>query len=153
MPSGTKHNKCYTSLYRIFGGMKTRCYDVNSIPYKNYGQRGIIICTEWLNDFMTFYNWAVEHGYKKGLEIERINNDGNYDPGNCAWITAAAQTLNRRTNRYLEYNGERLTISQWSKRLGLDRHGVSVRMRHGWTLERALTTKSRYLKDEPICSL
>ena len=83
-------------IYRILSGMKTRCYDQNSDAYKNYGGRGITICDEWIQDFWSFYNWALENGYKDGLTIDRIDNDKGYAPWNCRWATKAEQNRNKR---------------------------------------------------------
>ena len=95
----TKHNLSNTKLYKVWQGMKTRCYDKNFIYYCNYGARGITICDEWKNNFMTFYNWAMANGYKEGLTIDRINNDGIYEPSNCKWSTRAEQNRNKRYNK------------------------------------------------------
>lgn len=83
-------------LYRIFAGMKTRCYNENATGYKNYGGRGITICEEWLSDFWSFHDWALAHGYADGLTIDRINNDKGYSPDNCRWATRADQNRNKR---------------------------------------------------------
>lgn len=93
------HNKTNTRLFRIWDGMKTRCYNHKSNRYKNYGGRGIKICDEWLNDFMSFYNWAVSNGYNDNLSIDRVNNNGNYEPSNCRWATAKEQANNRTNNK------------------------------------------------------
>lgn len=95
----TKHSLSYSKLYKVWHGMKTRCYNKNFIYYCNYGGRGITICHEWLNNFETFYNWAINNGYEEGLTIDRINNDGNYEPNNCRWITRAEQNRNQRKTR------------------------------------------------------
>lgn len=100
--------------------MKTRCYNEKCKSFKDYGLRGIIVCDEWLNDTLAFYNWAINNGYKKGLQIDRIDNDGNYEPTNCRWVTKKEQARNRRTNRWLEYNGERMLISDWAIKLGVN---------------------------------
>lgn len=92
----TKHNFSNTKLYKVWQGMKTRCYNPKFIYYRNYGGRGITICDEWLNNFKNFYNWAINNGYKEGLTIDRINNDGIYEPSNCRWITRAEQNRNQR---------------------------------------------------------
>lgn len=95
----TKHNLSYNKLYKVWSGMKTRCYNKNFIYYCNYGGRGITICDEWKNDFLNFYNWSISNGYKDGLTIDRINNDGNYEPNNCKWSTRAEQNRNMRKRK------------------------------------------------------
>lgn len=79
--------------------MKTRCYNPNSRDYQYYGGRGIAICAEWLSDFATFQNWAMSHGYRDDLSIDRINVNGNYCPDNCRWATATEQRHNRRDSK------------------------------------------------------
>lgn len=90
------HGKCSSRLYRIWNAMKTRCYNPKSKSYINYGQRGIRICDEWLHNYSSFYNWAMSHGYNDTLTIDRINNNGNYEPNNCRWLTRAQQNQNKR---------------------------------------------------------
>ena len=95
----TKHSMSYSKLYKVWGGMKTRCYNKNFVYYRNYGGRGIKICDEWLTNFLLFYNWAINNGYEEGLTIDRINNDGDYEPSNCRWITRAEQNRNQRKTK------------------------------------------------------
>jgi hypothetical protein len=91
-----KHGMASARINKIFRGMKDRCFNSNSPNFKDYGGRGITICNEWLNDFMAFYNWATNNGYDEKLTIDRINNDGNYEPNNCKWATKLEQCNNQR---------------------------------------------------------
>lgn len=93
------HGKSKESLYNVYKSMKSRCYNKNNRAYKNYGERGITICKEWLNNFVDFYSWSIDNNYSKGLTIDRINNDGNYEPGNCRFVT---KKENGRNTRWLK---------------------------------------------------
>ena len=86
-------------LYRVWWRMKGCTTNPTHQDYKHYGARGIIVCPEWLNDFMTFYEWAINNGYRGGLTIERVNVNGNYEPSNCTWIPRADQPKNQRRTR------------------------------------------------------
>lgn len=94
-----KHGLHDTRLYRIYCGMKTRCYNPKVLHYKNYGGRGISICDEWLNSFKDFYDWAMANGYSDELSIDRINVNGNYEPSNCRWATNLEQARNKRNSK------------------------------------------------------
>lgn len=90
-----KHGMNRTKIYSIYANIKYRCYNPNHHEFHNYGGKGISMCDEWLgeNGFSTFYEWATNNGYKEGLTIDRLNNDGNYEPSNCQWITRSENTI------------------------------------------------------------
>lgn len=94
-----KHGLCGTRLYRIWQGMKRRCYNSKVPDYKYYGGRGIKVCEEWKDDFQKFADWAITHGYTDNLTIDRRNVNGDYEPSNCQWVTMAEQANNRRTSK------------------------------------------------------
>lgn len=126
-------------LYRKWAKIKDRCYQKSNISYKNYGDRGIIMCDEWKNDFMSFYNWAMANGYKENLTIDRIDVNGNYEPNNCRWATKKEQANNRRNNVIIEYNEERHTIQEWCEKLNVKYSILYNRLRRGWSVEKAFT--------------
>ena len=95
----TKHNLVGTRLYKLWAGMKYRVFNINSDSYKNYGGRGITICDEWKNDVKSFYDWAISNGYSDELSLDRIDNDGNYEPSNCRWVTKTIQCRNQRISK------------------------------------------------------
>lgn len=135
------HHHSKTRIYKIWIEIKRRCYNINSISYKNYGGRGITICDEWKNDFMPFYNWSMNNGYTDKLSIDRINNDGNYEPSNCRWTNRKTQNNNTRHNHYITYNGKTLTLAQWCEELGFTYSCLKSRInKHHWSIEKALTT-------------
>lgn len=113
------HGKSETRLYTIFQGMKQRCFYNKNSHYKNYGERGIKICDEWLNDFMNFYNWAMSNGYKDNLTIDRIDVYGNYEPFNCRWVDVETQSNNKQNTIKLQYDKFNYSIAQWSKILNI----------------------------------
>ena len=93
--ASTKHGEYKTRLHGIWNGMLQRCYNPKRIKYKDYGGRGIQVCPEW-HDYIRFRDWAITNGYEDDLSLDRINNDGNYEPTNCRWATAKQQANNRR---------------------------------------------------------
>lgn len=135
----TKHKKCDTRLYCIFGAVKSRCYNKNNKRYKDYGGRGIAVCDEWKDDFMSFYNWAILNGYNDTLTIDRIDVNGNYEPSNCRWVTPKQQARNRRSNRNYTINGETHCLKEWCEIVGLNYRTVQYRINIlNQNIERAL---------------
>lgn len=138
-----KHNKTHTNLYHIWSSMKQRCYNIRSREYKYYGARGVTICDEWLEDFMNFYNWAMDNGYREGLSIDRINNSNSYSPDNCRWTDKATQNRNRRSSITITIKGETHCLSEWCEILGLKYHTIKQRLYHNWPIEQALELEVR----------
>ena len=139
----TKHGKRHTRIYNIWCSMKQRCYYINSNNYIDYGARGITVCDEWKNDFMAFYNWAMENGYREDLTIDRIDVNGNYEPSNCRWCTASDQSNNKRNNHFVVYNGVEMTVKQLSDLCGMNYGTLLCRLLRGWDVERAVNQPIR----------
>lgn len=117
-----KDNHSKTSLYRVYYAMKERCYDNKSKEYHNYGARGIKVCDEWLLSYKSFYTWCINNGYRKGLQLDRMNNNDDYKPSNCRFVTPIVNSNNKRTCVYITYNNETHTINEWSRILGINKN-------------------------------
>lgn len=143
--SGSKQNTNLKSdrIYRIWKGMKARCYSNGHISYKNYGGRGIKICDEWNENYECFKEWALSNGYRADLTIDRIDTNGFYEPENCRWVTPKDQANHKRNNVVIEYNGESGTVSYWAEKTGLTYSAISCRLKRGWDPERILNTPTR----------
>jgi len=129
----SRENGKASRLHSVWVGIRQRCNNPKSDSYFRYGGRGIKICQEW-NDYKNFYNWAMSHGYQKGLTIERIDNDGDYCPENCTWIPQGKQMQNIQKSRFASYSGKTQTIGKWARDLGIDRGTLSKEIRSGLTI-------------------
>lgn len=134
-----KRSEKYKKIENRYYGIKRRCYSEKDKWYHNYGGRGIRMCDEWIGEdgFMNFYNWAINNGYNDFLTIDRIDNNGNYSPENCRWVTVKQQSNNRRTNRIVEYKGESHTVSEWSEITGIKERTLLNRLDR-WSVQEAL---------------
>lgn len=126
-------------LYSVWTQMKNRCENPSNVNYKNYGSRGITVCEEWRNDYRAFREWAMCHGYSDGLTIDRIDNDVGYCPENCRWVPHKEQERNRRNNHRVSFRGEVHTLSEWEEITGISQRTIRLRLKAGWSVERALT--------------
>ena len=135
----TKHGQGAkrTPIYRVWKYMRARCFSRKNKEYVRYGGRGITVCARW-SSFENFY--ADMGDVPGGMQLDRIDNNGNYEPGNCKWSTIIEQANNRRNNRIIEFGGHVLTVAQWTRKLGLKPTTLYVRLYKGWSIERALTT-------------
>jgi len=132
-------------LYTIRSHMIRRCHNETNDNYRFYGGRGISVCDEWRNSLQAFYKWGIENGWQDGLEIDRIDSNGNYEPSNCRWVTKKVNGNNTRTNHFLTAFGETKTIMQWSEdeRCQVAYNTLSARIRKGWNTELAIVSSSR----------
>lgn len=131
----TKH-----PLYGLWRQMIGRCENLNHPKYYRYGARGIKVCNEW-HDFWKFVEWSNSIGGRpEGCTLDRIDNNGNYEPSNCRWATSFQQSVNKSSTRILEYNGEKKSIAEWSLSTGLSWDLIWNRISSGWAPEKALTT-------------
>ncbi len=137
-----KHGKSGTRLYHIWADMKGRCGNPNSNNYANYGLRGINLCKQWVS-FACFMRWAMKNGYTNSLTIERIDNDGNYTPKNCTWITKGKQIRNQRRSHRITYKGRTQIVIDWCKELGIGKETLLSRLNLGWSVERTFETPVR----------
>ena len=122
-----KHGAVGTRLYSIYTGMLKRCRQPTTNGYERYGGRGICVCDEWKgkHGFERFRDWANANGYAEDLTLDRIDVNGNYEPSNCKWSTREEQCNNKRNNVWLEYNGERYTLAQWARILGIPKATIT----------------------------
>lgn len=111
-------------LYRIWKTMKARCNNTHRAKFAIYGGRGIRVCDEWSKSPAAFVEWALDNGYSDGLQIDRIDVDGGYNPDNCRWVTPQQNARNKRNNVLLTVNGERKTAAEWGELLGVSRYTV-----------------------------
>jgi hypothetical protein len=133
------HGMCRTPEYASWCSMKDRCNNPNNDDYAHYGGRGIRICDRWNDSFEAF---IADIGHKPfpRATVDRIQVNGNYEPGNCRWATQAEQTRNKRNNRRLTFNGVTRTLSEWEALLGFKRGVIDGRIKRGWSVELALST-------------
>lgn len=139
LKSNITHGLRHTAGYNVWISMKDRCENENNISYHNYGGRGIKVCDRWKNSVENFFRDmgdppSAEH------QIDRIDNDGNYCPENCRWVTRKENCRNTRSNKFIFFNGENLCLAEWQERYGLPKGCIAKRLKRNWTIEEALTT-------------
>jgi len=137
------HGESNTRLHGIWKGIKKRCKNKNTKNFKNYGGRGITVCEEWSKSYVTFREWALKNGYHESLEIDRINNNGNYEPSNCRWVTRKENNNNRRNSRLLTINGETKRLREWCDLNKISCNTVRKRLNNGWSVEHPLLFSKR----------
>lgn len=131
-------------LVRIYKAIKERCYE-NYIDSHIYYHRGITVCDEWLNNPLSFVEWGIANGLKKGLQIDRIDNEKGYSPENCRVVTSKQNVNNRRVTFYVEYKGDKYAFTDLIELKGLNKHEGAIRRRikRGWSVDKAFDTPIR----------
>ncbi len=136
------HSMSHSCLYKVWQGIKDRCENPNNKAYRNYGKRGISIYEQWY-DPEKFIKWALESGYQKGLQIDRIDNNSNYSPSNCRWVTPLQNSQNKRTNKNITIKGETKTMAAWARNAGMTFTGFRHRVMRGVTGEALLAPSKK----------
>lgn len=126
-----RHKLSNTNLWHVYYKMLHRCYNDKDTRYQNYGGRGIKVCEEWKQSFDIFAQWALNNGYKQGLQIDRMDNDGDYEPSNCRWATQKEQARNRRSNIVVSYQGEKMTLIEAAETSKLPYSALAARWHRG----------------------
>ena len=134
-------HKTHKNEYYTWCQIKQRCLNKNHKQYKDYGERGIIICDRWLNSFQNFIE-DMKSKPSKLHQIDRIDNNGNYEPGNCRWATPLEQARNRRTNKLVTYKGETHILKDWAEILDVPYKMLWKRYKLGWSVENMFTLPS-----------
>lgn len=149
-PNHKTHGLSKTELYRIYNDIITRCYNENSTPYPYYGGIGIIMCDEWKNNFIAFYDWCISNGWRNGLEIDKDKkykekhgtSPGKiYSPEYCSFLTHKQNSRSRKSNVLMTFNGETKSATEWAEQYGISQKTFDGRRKRGWVIERILTTK------------
>lgn len=136
-----KHGGFGTRLYRIWCGMKNRCYNPNEPNYKRYGAKGITVCDEWKDNFEAFRKWALNNGYQDDLSIDRKDGKSGYSPDNCRWATSKEQNNNLSTNIFITFKEKNLTAKQWSEEMGIPYKTVLERYHNNLPPEKIFAKK------------
>lgn len=128
-----------SKLYRVWDGIVQRCCNPNAKNYRNYGGRGIRVCDEWRNSFKAFEKYCLEHGWKQGLQIDRIDNELGYVPNNVRFVPIRQNARNKRTNHLITFRGETMCAADWCERYGISDSTLWRRLTSGWSVEDAMT--------------
>jgi len=134
-----RHGMYHTRQYAIWGGMKRRCYNTKDVSYHKYGAKGIVMCDEWKDAFLGFWN-DMEDTYFEEAQIDRLDGSKGYFKENCRWATLKEQASNKSSVKIYEHNGKKMHATDWEKELGFKKGTLRARLRNGWSTEKALTT-------------
>ena len=144
--SSEKHSKSKTRLYKTWRSMKERCYLSSYTDSHRYKDRGIYVCSEWLHSFICFKNWALNNGYSDNLQIDRINNNGNYEPNNCRFVSAIENANNRDYTFKVNYNNKEFAFMDLIRIKDIKKQNIQTiraRIKRGWDHNKAIDTPIR----------
>lgn len=130
------HGKCSTKIYGVYKGMLYRCYG-NEKRYEKHYKGKRFVCERWLQSFQNFYE-DMFPTYKEGLQLDRIDNDGDYGPSNCRWVSSKDNSNNKSNNKRYTIGTESRGIVEWERITGTDRNTIASRLKRGWDIERAV---------------
>ena len=146
----TSHGGSQSKLYKVWASIKQRCSNSKNKRYKDYGGRGITLCDEW-KDFEPFKEWALENGYREGLQLDRVDNNKGYSPNNCRFVEAKENCRNKRDNVFITVENKTGTISEWAEMSGIPAKAISKRLKAGWGAKDAVSIplggKKKVMKD------
>lgn len=145
----TKHGQASNRIYSVWQNMKNRCLNPRDKKFADYGGRGITLCDAWKASFAAFWEWAQANGYESSLEIDREDNNGNYEPDNCRFVTRRVNLRNMRSNRNLTAFGETKCMADWvcDPRCRVSKSLLAARIRNGWNEVEAISTPAHPMKD------
>ncbi len=144
------HGKSGHPLFESWIGMRNRCYWAKHNRFEHYGGKGIRVCDNWRDDFEAFYKWGISNGWKKGLQIDRISNDGDYCPENCRFLNRKQQSRNRTSNIKLTINGVTKIAIEWAEEVGVHPTTIHKRLRKGYSHQEAVFGKIRKFLKKPL---
>lgn len=133
-----RHGYAHTRIDHIYKSMVDRCENPKSYNYHKYGANGVHVCEEWKTNKKSFFEWAFNNGYKDSLTLDRINPLKGYSPENCRWVDYITQNNHRKSNRFIEIDGERKSVADWSRVSGLKQGTILYRINQGWNPKEAV---------------
>lgn len=141
------HGDARTRLYAIYCGMKSRCYDEGWALFRHYGAQGVRVCEDWRSSYISFRTWALNHGYKDSMTLDRIDCGGNYEPSNCRWVPREDQPRNRAFCTM--YKG--VCLAEYCRQNGISYDMVVARRFRGWSLQEAVETPKGLRRSRAAC--